>query len=92
MHPLASDGAIAEAHARTCTLTQSVTTGFANLETRISEVGRTTVRVGDDLETMDRLRTRASEARDIITYYYEFAKGDLNRWVRPLSRSSGLLR
>ena len=40
------------------------------------------MRVGDDLETMDRLRTRASEARDIITYYYEFAKGDLNRWVR----------
>lgn len=58
---------------------QSVNTGFSNLETRISEVARTTVRVGDELETMDRLRTRASEARDIITYYYEFAKGDLTR-------------
>lgn len=83
---------------------QAVTTGFQNLETRISEVGRTTVRVGkpdqyskacrisltiplsiipiipgDELESLDRLRTRASEARDIITYYYEFAKGDFTR-------------
>ena len=36
---------------------------------------------GDELETLDRLRTRASEARDIITYYYDFAKGDLTRYL-----------
>ncbi|KAK9897374.1 exocyst complex component Sec10 [Cystobasidium minutum MCA 4210] len=56
----------------------AVNNGFQNLETRITEVGRTTVRVGDELETLDRLRTRAAEARDIITYYYDFAKGDLS--------------
>lgn len=40
---------------------------------------RLTFGAGDELETLDRLRTRASEARDIINYYYDFAKGDLTR-------------
>ena len=55
---------------------QTVTTGFTSLEQRITEVSRATVRVGDELESLDRLRTRASDARDIISYYHDFAKGD----------------
>ena len=36
---------------------------------------------GEQLESIDRLRQRASEAHDLILYYNEFALGDTSRWV-----------
>jgi hypothetical protein len=34
---------------------------------------------GEQLESIDRLRQRASEAHDLILYYNEFALGDTSR-------------
>lgn len=34
---------------------------------------------GEQLETIDRQRLRASEAHDLIEYYYQFARGDTSR-------------
>lgn len=36
-------------------------------------------RTGEQLESIDRLRSRASEAHDIILYYEELARGDTTR-------------
>ncbi|PWN48937.1 exocyst complex component Sec10 [Violaceomyces palustris] len=57
----------------------AVGTSFSALEERISEVGRTAIRIGEQLETIDRQRNRASEAHDLIEYYYMFARGDTSR-------------
>lgn len=35
--------------------------------------------VGEQLESIDRLRQRGSEAHDLILYYNEFAAGDTSR-------------
>lgn len=57
----------------------SVETSFTGLEERFSEVGRTALQIGEQLQTIDRLRTRAAEASDLIEYYYQFARGDTSR-------------
>lgn len=36
-------------------------------------------RAGEQLESIDKVRQRASEAHDIILYYLEFSKGDISR-------------
>ncbi|WFD39608.1 Exocyst complex component 5 [Malassezia japonica] len=54
-------------------------TSFAQLQERISDVGRTAIRIGEQLESLDRQRTRASETHDLIEYYYMFARGDTTR-------------
>ena len=58
---------------------EAVSTSFGSLESRIGEVGRTAIRIGEQLESIDRLRARASDAHDIIMYYHEFARGDTSR-------------
>ena len=57
-------------------MTQS---SFDALQSRISEVGRTAIRIGEQLESLDRQRKRASETHDLIEYYYMFARGDTSR-------------
>lgn len=52
---------------------------FDALQTRISDVGRTAIRIGEQLESLDRQRKRASETHDLIEYYYMFARGDVSR-------------
>lgn len=54
-------------------------TSFGQLQERISDVGRTAIRIGEQLESLDRQRTRASETHDLIEYYYMFARGDTKR-------------
>ncbi|KAK0545750.1 Exocyst complex component 5 [Tilletia horrida] len=54
----------------------SASAAFNALEDRISEVGGTAVRIGEQLETIDRQKSRASEAHDLIEYYYQFARTD----------------
>ncbi|GAA96373.1 uncharacterized protein L969DRAFT_91493 [Mixia osmundae IAM 14324] len=57
----------------------AVSGSFGNLEKRISEVGSTAIRIGEQLESIDRLRKRASDARDVIQYYHDFSRGDTSR-------------
>ncbi|EPQ28786.1 uncharacterized protein PFL1_03589 [Pseudozyma flocculosa PF-1] len=60
----------------------AVGNSFSSLEDRISEVGRTAIRIGEQLETIDRQRNRASEAHDLIEFYYMFARGDPSKLER----------
>ncbi|KAF7721082.1 Exocyst complex component 5 [Apophysomyces ossiformis] len=52
---------------------------YDSLESRLSEVGKTAIRVGEQLETIDKQRSRASESRDIIEYFMEFQEGSSER-------------
>ncbi|GAA5978973.1 hypothetical protein JCM10908_002753 [Rhodotorula pacifica] len=58
---------------------ETVNTQFQALDSKIMSVGRTAVRIGEQLESIDRLRQRGSEAHDLILYYNEFAAGDTSR-------------
>ncbi|KAH9273107.1 hypothetical protein BASA83_004684 [Batrachochytrium salamandrivorans] len=49
---------------------------FESLDSRLSEVGNTAIRIGEQLETIDKQKTRAAEAKDLIQYFLEFNKGD----------------
>ncbi len=60
----------------------AVGNSFTSLEDRISEVGRTAIRIGEQLETIDKQRNRASEAHDLIEFYYMFARGDTSKLER----------
>ncbi|KAL0084042.1 exocyst complex component Sec10-like protein [Phycomyces blakesleeanus] len=52
---------------------------YDNLESRIGEVGKTAIRIGEQLESIDKQRSRASESRDIIEYYMEFQEDSSER-------------
>ncbi|KAJ3272112.1 Exocyst complex component 5 [Terramyces sp. JEL0728] len=56
-----------------------VNRSFEHLNSRLSEVGNTAIRIGEQLETIDKHRTRASESKDIIQYFLEFNKGSFSR-------------
>ncbi|KDE05767.1 hypothetical protein MVLG_03858 [Microbotryum lychnidis-dioicae p1A1 Lamole] len=58
---------------------ETVNTQFQALDSKITNVGRGAVRIGEQLESIDRLRQRASEAHDLILYYNETALGDTSR-------------
>ena len=60
---------------------QAVSTSFNSLESRISEVGRTAIRIGEQLEAIDKIKSRATDAHDLIAYYFDFAKGDTTKYV-----------
>ncbi|WAR59905.1 hypothetical protein PtB15_11B546 [Puccinia triticina] len=57
----------------------NVTQEFSGLNSKITEVGKTAIRIGEQLESIDRVRSRANEAHDIILYYNEFARGETTR-------------
>eukprot|EP00842_Homolaphlyctis_polyrhiza_P005298 jgi/Hompol1/576/HPOL_004168-RA len=58
---------------------------FELLDSRLSEVGNTAIRIalldrqGEQLETIDKQKTRAAEAKDLIQYFLEFNKGIFTR-------------
>ncbi len=54
----------------------AVGSSFGHLEDKIADIGKVSVRVGEQLDTIDKQRRRATEARALIQYYYQFAKGD----------------
>lgn len=60
----------------------SVSQSFSSLESRFSEVSKTTISIGDQLESIDRQRSRALEAHDLIEHYYAFARGDTSKLDR----------
>ena len=57
----------------------AVGTSFGGLEEKISEIGKVSVRVGEQLEMIDKQRRRAVEAHALIQYYYQFARGDASQ-------------
>lgn len=67
---------------------EAVSGSYSSLESRISEVGRTAIRIGEQLESIDRLKQRASEAHDIIQYYFDFVLGDSAR-LETLRKEGG---
>jgi hypothetical protein len=58
---------------------QDVYRSYDSLENRIGEVGKTAIRIGEQLETIDKERSKASESRDIIEYFMEFQEGSSER-------------
>nr|CDI51276.1 related to exocyst complex 100 kDa component [Melanopsichium pennsylvanicum 4] len=66
----------------------AVGNSFNSLEDRISEVGRTAIRIGEQLEMINKQRNRASEAHDLIEFYYMFARGDTSK-LESLRKEGG---
>ncbi|KAI9357359.1 exocyst complex component Sec10-like protein [Zopfochytrium polystomum] len=51
---------------------EDVQASFLSLEAHLGEVGKTAIRIGEQLETIDKQRSRAAEARDLIQFYLDF--------------------
>lgn len=47
------------------------------MESKISEVGRTAIRIGEQLESVHQSRLRAQAAHDLIDYYVQFSRNDV---------------
>ncbi|KAI8089981.1 exocyst complex component Sec10-like protein [Halteromyces radiatus] len=62
---------------------------YDSLETRIGDVGKTAVRIGEQLETLDKQRSRATESRDVIEYYMEFQDAGYSERLDILYYESG---
>ncbi|KAI0065945.1 exocyst complex protein [Artomyces pyxidatus] len=58
---------------------EAVGTSFSGMEARMSEVGRTAVRIGEQLESVHLQRQRAQAAYDLIDYYTQFSRDDTSR-------------
>ncbi|CAO3611897.1 unnamed protein product [Cunninghamella echinulata] len=58
---------------------KDVYSSYDSLESRIGDVGKTAVRIGEQLETLDKQRSRATESRDVIEYFMEFQEGHSER-------------
>ncbi|ELR13552.1 exocyst complex component 5, putative [Acanthamoeba castellanii str. Neff] len=50
---------------------------FKELDARISGVGNIAVRIGDRLEAVEKQRTAASEAKELINYFIELCSGEI---------------
>ncbi|KAI8846204.1 exocyst complex component Sec10-like protein [Chytridium lagenaria] len=57
-------------------LQSAIESAFQALESHLGMVGKTAIRIGEQLETIDKQRTRAVEARDLIQYFLDFNKDD----------------
>ncbi|CAO3578914.1 unnamed protein product [Absidia cylindrospora] len=62
---------------------------YDGLESRIGDVGKTAVRIGEQLETLDKQRSRATESRDVIEYFMEFQETGYSERLDILSYESG---
>jgi exocyst complex component 5 len=49
------------------------------METKMNEVGRTAIRIGEELESVHHQRQRAQAAYDLIDFYNQFTKDDVSR-------------
>ncbi|KIK92287.1 hypothetical protein PAXRUDRAFT_830083 [Paxillus rubicundulus Ve08.2h10] len=58
---------------------EGVGSSFATMESKLNEVGRTAIRIGEELESVHIGRQRAQAARDLIDYYNQFSRGDTTR-------------
>lgn len=58
---------------------EAVGSSFSTMESKMNEVGRTAVRIGEQLESIHVERQRAQAAHDLINYYNQFSRGDTSR-------------
>ncbi|KAG1846794.1 exocyst complex component Sec10-like protein [Suillus subalutaceus] len=58
---------------------EAVGSSFSTMESKMNEVGRTAVRIGEQLESIHVERQRAQAAHDLIDYYNQFSRGDTSR-------------
>ncbi|KAG8901835.1 Exocyst complex component 5 [Tulasnella sp. 408] len=58
---------------------ESVGKSFNGMESKITEVGRTAVRIGEQLESIHIARQRAQAAHDIVSYWNQFSRGDTTK-------------
>ncbi|KAI9224565.1 exocyst complex component Sec10-domain-containing protein [Blastocladiella britannica] len=57
----------------------AVYTSFETLEDRVSEVGNTAVRIGEQLEMIDKQRSKAADAQELLQFFLDFNKGVSDR-------------
>lgn len=72
----------------TSLLVQEVSKSFTGMESRISEVGRTAIRIGEQLESVHASRLRAQAAHDIIDSYIQFSRNDVTK-LETMRKESG---
>ncbi|KAL7748429.1 Exocyst complex component 5 [Sorochytrium milnesiophthora] len=58
---------------------QGMYTSFRTLESRIGDVGNTAVKIGEQLETIDKQRANAAEAKELITLFFDFNNQDTGK-------------
>ncbi|KAI9001347.1 exocyst complex protein [Trametes punicea] len=58
---------------------EAVGQSFSAMETKMNEVGRTAIRIGEQMESVHQQRQRAQAAYDLIDFYGQFAKDDTTR-------------
>lgn len=58
---------------------EAVGSSFATMESKLSEVGRTAVRIGEELESVHVERQRAQAAHNLIDFYNQFSRGETSR-------------
>ncbi|KAH9939976.1 exocyst complex component Sec10 [Amylocystis lapponica] len=58
---------------------EAVSQSFSGMESKMNEVGRTAIRIGEQLESVHQQRQRAQAAYDLIDYYYQFSRDDTSR-------------
>ncbi|KAI0268316.1 exocyst complex component Sec10 [Gloeopeniophorella convolvens] len=58
---------------------ETVGGSFTSMEAKMSEVGRTAVRIGEQLESVHLQRQRAQAAYDLVDYYTQFSRDDTSR-------------
>ncbi|KDQ08839.1 hypothetical protein BOTBODRAFT_37533 [Botryobasidium botryosum FD-172 SS1] len=58
---------------------ETVSKSFSTMESRMSEVGRTAIRIGEQLESAHLSRQRAQAAYDLIDFYNQFSRNETAR-------------
>ncbi|KAH9844089.1 exocyst complex component Sec10 [Rhodofomes roseus] len=58
---------------------ESVGQTFSGMETKMNEVGRTAIRIGEQLEAVHQQRQRAQAAYDLIDFYNQFSRDDTSQ-------------
>ncbi|KAI0082415.1 exocyst complex protein [Panus rudis PR-1116 ss-1] len=58
---------------------EAVGQSFTGMENKMNEVGRTAIRIGEQLESVHQQRQRAQAAYDLIDFYNHFSRDDTSR-------------
>ncbi|KAI6047487.1 exocyst complex component Sec10-like protein [Pisolithus marmoratus] len=58
---------------------EAVGSSFATMENKLNEVGRTAIRIGEELESVHIERQRAQAAHNLIDFYNQFSRGETTR-------------
>ncbi|KAJ1905563.1 Exocyst complex component 5, partial [Tieghemiomyces parasiticus] len=64
---------------------RNIETNFEALESKVNGIGSTAIRVGEQLESIERERTRAADVEDLVEFFIEFGHGRSSRLEELLS-------